>query len=66
MPPEVFEEFLNCNSGLVPVLCTVNMELKFFSLGCKGTMEKNNLSISKLLLSQVRISNLNFAPIQQG
>ena len=36
MPPEVFEEFLNWNSGLVPVLYTV----RFFCLDRKGSKEK--------------------------
>ena len=38
MPPEVFEEFLNWNSGLVPVLYTV----RFSCLDRKGSKEKNN------------------------
>ena len=40
MPPEVFEEFLNWNSGLVPVLYTV----RFFCLDRKGSKEKKYLS----------------------
>ena len=50
MPPEVFKEFLKCNSGLVPVLYTV-MEHRFFCLGHKGSKKKKNIKV--LLKGQI-------------